>query len=65
MAVTGGFDLSLPFFRHALVVKENAKIATLDFSGGRVDKNPPANVRAHEFDPLSGKTPRAAEQQSP
>lgn len=55
MAVPGGFDFSLPFFRHALVVTENAKIATLDFPGGRVDKNPPANIGHMSLIPCLGR----------
>ena len=55
MAVPGGFDLSLPFFRQALVVKENAKIATLDFPGGRVEKSPPANIGHMSLIPCLGR----------
>ena len=36
----------------------------MDFPGGAVVKNPPANA-GHGFDPCSGKIPHAAEQLSP
>ena len=55
MAVPGGFDFSLPFFRQALVVKENAKSATLDFPGGRVEKSPPANIGHMSLIPCLGR----------
>ena len=37
----------------------------LDFPGGPVVKNPPANAGGQGFDPWSGKMPHAAEQLSP
>ena len=41
------------------------KMLRMDFPGGSVTKNPPANGRRHGFHPWSGKIPRAVEQLSP
>ena len=37
----------------------------MDFPGGALVKNPPANAGGHGFEPWSGKIPHAAEQLSP
>ena len=36
----------------------------MDFPGGAVVKNPPANAGGHRFEPWSGKIPRVTEQLS-
>ena len=41
------------------------KAGNMDFPGGTVDKNPPANAGAQGFDPWSGKIPHAPEHLSP
>ena len=44
--------------------KISLKAYILDFSGGAVDRNLPANARGNRFDPCSGKIPHTAEQLS-
>ena len=44
-----------------MVVRHKQEVGNREFPGGTVDKNLPANVKGHGFDPWSGKIPHVTE----